>query len=120
MLKSYLVLAVLSVMPPVGGSDKVVVLPEPDTRIFVPKVVLPEEPLAAMQLPPLPKVVPPAKLCLPGRVVMIPDGREGQVTSYEDGVCRVLAYGEAYVSLWTDDMVEPVYPQLWPELNFGH
>jgi hypothetical protein len=51
---------------------------------------------------------------------MIPDGREGRVTSVEGPICRVLAYGEAYVSVWTFDMVEPVYPQEIPVRTFGH
>ncbi len=48
--------------------------------------------------------------CQVGQMVMIPDGREGPVTSVDGNICRVLAYGEKYVSLWTYEMVEPVRP----------
>jgi hypothetical protein len=58
--------------------------------------------------------------CKTGHLVMIPDGREGRVTSVDGQICRVLAYGEGYVSLWTYDLVEPVYPQEFPVRNFGH
>jgi hypothetical protein len=66
---------------------------------------------------------PSENWCREGSLVMIPDGREGRVTSIEGEICRVLAYGEAYVSVWTYDLVEPVYPQ--ETLNrgqhsFGH
>jgi hypothetical protein len=61
--------------------------------------------------------------CKPGHLVMIPDGREGRVTSVDGAICRVLAYGEGYVSVWTYDLVEPVYPTEFPERNassYGH
>jgi hypothetical protein len=58
--------------------------------------------------------------CKAGHLVMIPDGREGRVTSTDGAICRVLAYGEGYVSIWTYDLVEPVYPQEFPVRNFGH
>jgi hypothetical protein len=58
--------------------------------------------------------------CKAGHLVMIPDGREGRVTSVDGPICRVLAYGEGYVSIWTYDLVEPVYPQEIPFRNFGH
>lgn len=48
--------------------------------------------------------------CRVGQLVMIPDGREGPVTSVEGDICRVLAYGEKYVGLWMYDMIEPVGP----------
>jgi hypothetical protein len=55
--------------------------------------------------------------CKPGHLVMIPDGREGRVTSVDGAICRVLAYGEGYVSVWTYDLVEPVYPSEFPGRN---
>lgn len=61
--------------------------------------------------------------CKPGHLVMIPDGREGRVTSVDGPICRVLAYGEGYVSVWTFDLVEPVYPIEHPERaasSYGH
>ncbi len=59
-------------------------------------------------------------ICRVGALVMVPDGREGHVTSREDGICRVLAYGEGYVSLWLEDSIEPVYPQQFERHTFGH
>jgi hypothetical protein len=53
--------------------------------------------------------------CTAGSLVMIPDGREGRVTSTEGDICRVLAYGEGYVSLWTYDLIEPVYALEHPD-----
>jgi hypothetical protein len=86
---------------------------------------LPEKPALFQQVIAIP--VPPEirgpdveTKCHPGRVVMIPDGREGTVTSWDGKVCRVLAYGEAYVSLFNEDMIEPVYPQQLIRHNFGH
>ncbi len=58
--------------------------------------------------------------CQSGYMVMIPDGREGRVTSTDGDTCKVLAYGEAYVSIWTYDLIEPVYPQELNHRNFGH
>jgi hypothetical protein len=110
-MTSVFILAVLSIMPSVDKGATVHVLPQPEPQVLV-------EPLAA--IPPPPQMAKPNTLCQPGLIVMIPDGREGQVTSYEDGICRVLAYGEAYVSLWTDEMIEPVYPQHLLSYQFGH
>lgn len=42
-------------------------------------------------------------------MVIIPDGREGPVTSVSGELCKVLVYGEAYVSVWAYFLVEPVY-----------
>ena len=36
--------------------------------------------------------------CEVGQKVIIPDGREGPVTSVNGGICRVLVYGEKYVT----------------------
>jgi hypothetical protein len=49
--------------------------------------------------------------CTPGYTVMIPDGREGVVTSTDGNICRVVADGEAYATLIPHFIVEPVYPQ---------
>jgi hypothetical protein len=49
--------------------------------------------------------------CTPGYTVMIPDGREGVVTSTDGDICRVVADGEAYATLIPHFIVEPVYPQ---------
>ena len=48
--------------------------------------------------------------CRVGQTVMIPDGREGPVTSLDGEICRVLVYGEEYVSLWAFYVIEPAYP----------
>jgi hypothetical protein len=70
----------------------------------------------------MPNVAPPPSLnwCQVGYTVMIPDGREGPVTSTDGDICRVLVYGEGYVSLWAFYLVEPVYPQDLPYRAFGH
>jgi hypothetical protein len=62
----------------------------------------------------------PENWCGVGQVVMVPDGREGPVTSLDGNICRVLVYGEKYVSLWAYYLVEPVYPQHLPARMFGH
>jgi hypothetical protein len=131
-MKPWIVFAVLSVMP---GAEKAEVLPRiqepvsvssiaPLAAIAIPQPPEEEEPEAFEDTPPSLSESPlqslPNSLCQPGRLVMIPDGREGQVTSYEAGICRVMAYGEAYVSLWTDEMIESVYPQALPRYRFGH
>lgn len=51
----------------------------------------------------------PANWCRVGQVVMIPDGREGPVTSVSGDICKVLVYGEKYVSLWAYYMIEPAH-----------
>jgi hypothetical protein len=128
-MKLPLILAILSVMPAADVPDPGVTPPEveviPDAA--PPAPILRPAPEALLAMPLLPPVVAPVPetksqsvTCVPGRLVHIPDGREGEVTSFEDGVCRVLAYGEAYVSLWQDDMLELVYPQLLPRYRFGH
>ena len=53
----------------------------------------------------------PGNWCKVGQSVMIPDGREGPVTSVNGDICRVLVYGEAYVSLWAYYLIEPAYPR---------
>ncbi len=121
-MNGFLFFAVMSVMPALDGSTT------SSTSALPPKIVI--EPAGAARLPKgqkftyqpdaSPETPQTARHCIPGKIVMIPDGREGEVTSYTDGICRVLAYGEAYVSLWTDEMVEPVYPQQLQRHNFGH
>jgi hypothetical protein len=55
---------------------------------------------------------PPVKnWCTPGYTVMLPEGREGVVTSIDGDICRVVADGEAYATLIPHFIVEPVYPQ---------
>ncbi len=132
---SLYVLAVSSVLPqPSAGSAQVAATPAPQTIIITPAS---DQPPGAMPRPkysaifrqPAPSVMArlpiepeteDASNCHVGRIVMIPDGREGQVTSRDGDTCRVLAYGEAYVSLWNEDMIEPVYPQPLPRREFGH
>jgi hypothetical protein len=53
----------------------------------------------------------PGNWCRVGQAVMIPDGREGAVTSVEGDICRVLVYGEKYVSLWPYYLIEPTAPR---------
>jgi hypothetical protein len=129
-MKFPFILAVLSVMPTVDEPRQVKPVPE----VSLPALEAAPEPEPVpetlMALPILPLPAPPApilredvqnsKICIPGKWVWIPDGREGQVTSFDRGICRVLAYGEAYVSLWQDDMLELVYPQPLPRYQFGH
>ncbi len=49
--------------------------------------------------------------CTPGYTVMIPDGREGFVSSVDGDICRVITDGEAFVTPLPHFIVEPVYPQ---------
>ncbi len=58
--------------------------------------------------------------CTVGYKVMVPDGREGRVTSVSGEFCRVIADGEAYVTLIPHYIVEPVYPQDFGQRRFGH
>lgn len=53
----------------------------------------------------------PDNWCRVGQTVMVPDGREGPVTSLEGEMCGVLVYGQAYVSLWAYYVIEPAYPR---------
>lgn len=53
----------------------------------------------------------PGNWCEVGQTVVIPDGREGPVTSVSGDICRVLVYGEKYVSLWAYYLIEPAYPK---------
>lgn len=118
-------------MPTVDASREVkpvpeVVQPAPEVAPALPDPVpetmlaLPILPLLTRPEPVLREDMQSSDICVPGKWVLIPDGREGQVTSFDRGICRVLAYGEAYVSLWHDDMLELVYPQPLPRYLFGH
>ena len=49
--------------------------------------------------------------CEVGQAVVIPDGREGPVTSVSGDICRVLVYGEKYVSPWAYYLIEPAHPR---------
>ncbi len=49
--------------------------------------------------------------CTPGYTVMIPDGREGVVSSVDGDICRIITDGEAYVTPLPHFIVEPIYPQ---------
>jgi len=51
----------------------------------------------------------PGNWCTVGQKVIIPDGREGPVTSVSGDICRVLVFGEKYVSLWAYYIIEPAY-----------
>lgn len=53
----------------------------------------------------------PENWCEIGQKVMIPDGREGPVTSVSGDICKVLVYGEKYVSLWAYYLIEPANPR---------
>ncbi len=68
--------------------------------------------LATLMLLTLPNVPPgPENWCQVGQQVMIPDGREGPVTSVSGDICKVLVYGEKYVSLWAYFLIEPAHPR---------
>ena len=70
----------------------------------------------------IPPVAPPTadNWCQVGHTVMIPDGREGPVTSLDGDLCQVLVYGETYASQWVYYLIEPVYPQKLVGRAFGH
>ena len=61
------------------------------------------------ELPPPQQTV--SNWCTVGYVVMLPEGREGVVSSVDGEICRVFADGERYVTLIPHFIVEPVYPQ---------
>jgi hypothetical protein len=58
--------------------------------------------------------------CTPGYTVMLPDGREGVVTSIDGEICRVVTDGEKYVTPMPHFILEPVYPQLLAFRDIGH
>ena len=62
----------------------------------------------------------PDNWCRVGHTVMVPDGREGPVTSLDGDICQVLVYGESYASQWVYYLVEPVYPEKSSPHAFGH
>ena len=49
--------------------------------------------------------------CVVGQKVMIPDGREGPVTSLSGDLCQVLVYGQKHASAWDHSQLEPVHPR---------
>ena len=68
--------------------------------------------VAALSLAALTATPPaPGNWCRVGQTVMIPDGREGPVTSVSGDICRVLVYGEKYVSPWAYYLIEPANPR---------
>jgi hypothetical protein len=68
---------------------------------------------APASIPEMKPVEPSQNWCTPGYTVMLPEGREGVVTSVDGDICRVVADGEAYVTPIPHFIVEPVYPQLF-------
>jgi hypothetical protein len=68
--------------------------------------------VAALSAPfEVPQQLPARNWCTVGYVVMLPEGREGVVSSIDGDICRVFADGEAYVTPIPHFIVEPVYPQ---------
>ncbi len=61
---------------------------------------------------------PQRNWCTPGYTVMLPEGREGVVTSTDGDICRVVADGEKYATLIPHFIVEPVYPQLFAARSY--
>jgi hypothetical protein len=79
--------------------------------------------VASLAFSPAPAIVPPQQdqnWCTPGHTVMVPDGREAWVSSVEGDICRIIADGEAYVTLMPYYIVERVYPQPFIGQNIGH
>ena len=74
--------------------------------------------LVAGPVPALPR--PNPDLCTAGYTIMIPDGREAIVSSASGEICRVIATGEAYVTLLPIFLVEPVYPQNFAARAYSH
>ena len=62
----------------------------------------------------------PNNWCKVGHTVMVPDGREGPVTSLDGDICQVLVYGETYASQWVYYLIEPVDPKKPDDRAFGH
>jgi len=62
----------------------------------------------------------PDNWCKVGHTVMIPDGREGPVTSLDGDICQVLVYGETYASQWAYYLIEPVDSTKPDDRAFGH
>ena len=68
--------------------------------------------VAALSAPiDIPEPIQDKNWCTPGYTVMMPEGREGVVTSIDGDICRVVADGEKYATLIPHFIVEPVYPQ---------
>lgn len=49
--------------------------------------------------------------CAVGDIVLIPDGREGAVTSVDGKFCAVMPYGEKYSTRWMFTLIEPKSPK---------
>ena len=62
----------------------------------------------------------PDNWCQVGHTVMVPDGREGPVTSLDGDYCQVLVYGESYDTQWVYYLIEPVNPPASYKRAFGH
>ena len=80
--------------------------------------------VASLSVVPQPLLVAPNladnNWCPVGYTVMIPDGREGEVMSKSGDICRIVAVGEAYVTLIPYYLVEPVYPQAFKARTYVH
>jgi hypothetical protein len=79
--------------------------------------------VASLAFSPAPAIVPPQQdqnWCTPGHMVMVPDGREAWVSSVDGDICRIIADGEAYVTLMPYYIVERVYPQPYIGQIVGH
>lgn len=64
--------------------------------------------------------IPDRNWCTVGYTIMMPDGREGRVSSIDGQICRVIADGEKYATLIPHFIVEPVYPQAFATHNMSH
>ena len=62
----------------------------------------------------------PGNWCTKGYLVMVPDGRQGVVTSVSGEICRVRADGEEFVTPIPYYIVEPYYPQPFKTAEVGH
>jgi hypothetical protein len=62
----------------------------------------------------------PQNWCQVGQTVMIPDGREGPVTSLDGDLCQVLVYGESHATQWAYYLIEPVNPPKTSSRASGH
>lgn len=70
----------------------------------------------------VPDAAPPTpdNWCKVGHTVMVPDGREGPVTSLDGDYCQVLVYGETYDTQWAYYLIEPVNTPTAVGRKFGH
>jgi hypothetical protein len=112
--------AVLTVLPDVEGLPIPSIALQPPVEQQALPIIPNLPPVDVQKVPPVEAAEVLHPVCRVGLIIMIPDGREARVTSYGEGICRVLAYGEGYTSLWHEDLVEPVYPQYLPHALVGH